>query len=417
MSEKDENLVRLVTTVTGAVNAVQEAQKDLVAGTQKLAVHGLDPEAHNILVPDSPFRKSIESIVVDTMLDAEGGKATLTDKIDKALDEQLPAAIKKELSNTSSDLNASIKNSISDELNKKIENGEIDTSVTVESVKTIITDALDDASSERIASAAAVKAVNDKVETASDNATVAKAVANEAKAVAEGAESKASDAAQAASNALSEAAKAKDAVDSVIDTAENAKSIAESVQGQVTEALDTANAAKSSTDNLTNTVSQLQLSVQTAQTTANSANATADSAKSAADNAKKSADTAQDSADAAKAVADKAVPKTGDRGKLAGSETASAVSGNQTITASSDDCINISTSGAVTLTFTPAAANIRAVKALSLTASAATTLTISGAVWASKGSAPTWGNAGTILVLLAHFVGGRVVLSVADNTQ
>ncbi len=116
-------------------------------------------------------------------------------------------------------------------------------------------------------------------------------------------------------------------------------------------------------------------------------------------------------------MANAAVPKSGARGTLAGNETASAVSGNQTINASSADCINISTSGAVTLTFQAAAATVRAVKALSLTASVATTLTIAGAVWANKGIAPTWGNAGTILVLLAHFVGGRVVLSVADNTQ
>lgn len=109
--------------------------------------------------------------------------------------------------------------------------------------------------------------------------------------------------------------------------------------------------------------------------------------------------------------------KSGDRGQLAGSETAQALSGSQTISANSADCINLTTSGAVTLTFQAAADTVRSVKAICLKASAATTLTVSGAVWANKGSAPTWGNAGTILVLLAHFVGARVVLTVTDNTQ
>lgn len=111
------------------------------------------------------------------------------------------------------------------------------------------------------------------------------------------------------------------------------------------------------------------------------------------------------------------VIKNGSRGELAGNETAKALSNSQTITAISPDCINLATSGAVTLTFTAAAANVRAVKAICLTASAATTLTVKNAVWANKGSAPAWGAAGKILVLLAHFVEGRVVLSVADNTQ
>lgn len=157
--------------------------------------------------------------------------------------------------------------------------------------------------------------------------------------------------------------------------------------------------------------------VKAAWDKAESAATTASAAKSTADTASSTASDANTTAQAAQTVASAAVPKSGARGTLAGNETASAVSGNQTINASSADCINIGTSGAVTLTFQAAAATVRAVKALSLTASAATTLTISGAVWANKGAAPTWGNAGAILVLLAHFVGGRVVLSVADNTQ
>lgn len=116
-------------------------------------------------------------------------------------------------------------------------------------------------------------------------------------------------------------------------------------------------------------------------------------------------------------ITDAAVPKTGARGLLAGNETVQALSNSQTITVNSSDCINLATSGAVTLTFTVAAATVRAVKSICLTASAATTLTVKNAVWANNGSAPVWGAAGKILVLLAHFVGGRVVLSVADNTQ
>lgn len=158
--------------------------------------------------------------------------------------------------------------------------------------------------------------------------------------------------------------------------------------------------------------------VKTAYDKAEEADTAATAAGLTADTAKSTADSANTTAQAAQTTANAAVPKSGARGTLAGNETAVVATGNQTITASSSDCVNLTTSGAVTLTFTPAAAEVRAVKAICLTASAATTLTISGtANWANKGSAPTWGNAGTILVLLAHFVGGRVVLSVADNTQ
>lgn len=111
------------------------------------------------------------------------------------------------------------------------------------------------------------------------------------------------------------------------------------------------------------------------------------------------------------------VPKSGARGLLAGKEEATVLSGSQTITSDSSDCMVITTSGATTLAFTPAAQNVSAVKVLSLYASGATTLSISGAVWAFKGSAPTWGTAGHYLVMLAHFIGGRVVLTVTDNTQ
>lgn len=108
---------------------------------------------------------------------------------------------------------------------------------------------------------------------------------------------------------------------------------------------------------------------------------------------------------------------TGARGQIAGSETAASLSGSQTITANSADTICISTSGAVTLTFTAAAATVCAVKVIALKASATTTLTISGAVWANAGDAPTWGTAGKNLVLTASFINGRVVLNVYDNEE
>lgn len=111
------------------------------------------------------------------------------------------------------------------------------------------------------------------------------------------------------------------------------------------------------------------------------------------------------------------IPKAQNRGTPAGYETVQALSNSQTININSADCINLATSGAVTLTFTAGAATQRAIKVLCLTASAATTLTVKNAVWANNGAAPAWGNAGKILVLVAHFVGGRVVLSVIDNTQ
>lgn len=111
------------------------------------------------------------------------------------------------------------------------------------------------------------------------------------------------------------------------------------------------------------------------------------------------------------------VPRSGDRGSLAGSETAVSLSGSQTITANSADAMNISLSGPATLTFTPAAANVHAVKSICLTATAAVTLTVSGAEWANNGSAPTWGSAGKRLILIAHFVAGVVVLSIADNNE
>ena len=112
-----------------------------------------------------------------------------------------------------------------------------------------------------------------------------------------------------------------------------------------------------------------------------------------------------------------AVPKVGNRGTLKGYDTSQSLNNSQTITIDSAESINLSTTGAVVLTFTAAAATAHSVKVICLKAASTTVLTINGAVWANNGEAPTWGTSGKILVLLAHFVNGRVVLSVSDNTQ
>lgn len=120
---------------------------------------------------------------------------------------------------------------------------------------------------------------------------------------------------------------------------------------------------------------------------------------------------------ATKTEANSKIAKAGARGELAGSETTKTLSGNQTITKDSADTISMNTTGAVTLTFTPAGATDCAVKVIALTATGATTLTVSGATWASNGEAPTWGTTGKHLVLVAHFIDGRVILSVFDNNE
>lgn len=116
-------------------------------------------------------------------------------------------------------------------------------------------------------------------------------------------------------------------------------------------------------------------------------------------------------------VTNELIPKSGERGTLAGHETAETLTGSPTINIDSASTNVMNTSGAVTLTFTAAEATASDVKVIALTATAATTLTIAGAVWANGGSAPTWGTAGKHLVLVANFLGGRVVLNVFDNDE
>ena len=117
------------------------------------------------------------------------------------------------------------------------------------------------------------------------------------------------------------------------------------------------------------------------------------------------------------AVTNGLIPKSGERGTLTGHETAATLTGSPTISINSASTNVLNTSGKVTLTFTAAAATASDVKVIALTVTAATTLTIAGAAWANGGSAPTWGTAGKHLVLVANFLGGRVVLSVFDNDE
>lgn len=118
-----------------------------------------------------------------------------------------------------------------------------------------------------------------------------------------------------------------------------------------------------------------------------------------------------------KKLAKNSVLKEGDRGVLKGYEELVNKSGSITININSEDCINLNTSGNVTLTFQSGAESQHSVKVLNIKATAATVLTINGATFANGESAPDWGSAGQTLVLLAHFVGGRVLLNTIDNTQ
>ena len=145
-----------------------------------------------------------------------------------------------------------------------------------------------------------------------------------------------------------------------------------------------------------------------------------DSVNSASDQTvatSKAVKTVYDLASTANDTANKAVPKTGSRGELAGFETAASLTGSQAINVGSPDCMKLSTSGAVSLAFTPGAADVCALKVICLTAAEATTVTFSGAVWANNGQAPAWGDAGKRLVLTAHFIAGAVILNVCDNNQ
>lgn len=108
---------------------------------------------------------------------------------------------------------------------------------------------------------------------------------------------------------------------------------------------------------------------------------------------------------------------TGARGQIGGYETAASLSGSQTFTINSADTSVVHTSGAVTFTFTPAAETQVSVKVINVIADGTTTLSYSGMVWCNNGSAPTWGTASARLVLVAHWIGGQVVVNVSHNTE
>lgn len=108
---------------------------------------------------------------------------------------------------------------------------------------------------------------------------------------------------------------------------------------------------------------------------------------------------------------------TGARGQIGGYETAASLSGTQTFTIESADTSVVHTNGAVTFTFTPGSENQVSVKVIEAIADGTTTLSYSGMVWCNNGSAPTWGTAGARLVLVAHWIGGQVVVNVSHNTE
>lgn len=330
---------------------VQKSQGMLLQGIGRLEGHEEDPVAHGIENPGSPFRSAIEKVVMDTMLDADPNSTAqkiIASRVATAITSALPDAIAAELKNPVSNLATLVSDRINEDINKKIQSGELGDAVT-----SIISDA------QSTANLAKQEAGEAKA-----NAATALSAANGAKATAEAALPKTGTATAA----------------SKLETPRNLQ-------------VDLGSTSATAFDGSANKDIGVKgtLGLANGGTGAATANAACDQLG--------------------------AIKKSGDRGALAGSETASVVNGSQSINAASADCMNITTSGAVTLTFTPAAANVRAVKSLCLTAGAATTLTVSGASWANSGSAPNWGSAGKRLVLLAHFVAGLVILSVADNNE
>lgn len=136
-----------------------------------------------------------------------------------------------------------------------------------------------------------------------------------------------------------------------------------------------------------------------------------------ATSAQTSSSLATSTANTAKELADNAVPRTGQRGNLAGSQTAEIVEGSQTISIDSPDSLVIKTSGNVTLTFVPASEEAWCVKNICLKSQDATALTIESGSWSNVNDRPVWGDKGKTLILTALFVGGQVVLFVNYNDQ
>lgn len=108
---------------------------------------------------------------------------------------------------------------------------------------------------------------------------------------------------------------------------------------------------------------------------------------------------------------------SGARGQIGGYETAARLTGTQTFSLTSPDTTIVHTSGNVTFTFTPAAETEVSVKVIEVIADGTTTLNYSGMVWCNNGSAPTWGTAGARLCLVAHWIGGQIIVNVSHNTE
>ena len=111
------------------------------------------------------------------------------------------------------------------------------------------------------------------------------------------------------------------------------------------------------------------------------------------------------------------VNKVGERGELAGSEKAVCWTGSQTIEISSPDAINITSEdgGTLNLEFTHGEVEDRAIKVICMIANSDTRLNITGANWTTGTGNISWGRAGSFMVVVASFIGGRVLLSIADQ--
>ena len=208
-----------------------------------------------------------------------------------------------------------------------------------------------------------------------------------------------------------------DAVDSDSGTTAASDKAVKTAYDKGVSAESAAATAQSTADAAQGAASAAQGTADAAKTAAATAQSTADGAKAAADAAQGTATAAQGAASAAQGTANAAIPRDGARGALAGCQSAVALWGDQSITSTTTDAVTLTTSGGVNIYFTAAAADVSAVKTLTFTASGPSALVVHGAEWANRGTAPVWGNAGTALVLAAHFTGGRVVLHVLDNTQ
>lgn len=113
---------------------------------------------------------------------------------------------------------------------------------------------------------------------------------------------------------------------------------------------------------------------------------------------------------------EKMVNKIGQRGKLAGSEKAVSLVGSQKISIESPDAINlIGDGGTLKLSFEHGEDEDRAIKVICMMANSDTIFEMTGAEWATGTDNINWGKAGSFMIVVASFIGGRVILTVADR--